>query len=316
MTVFFSTLNQMGFLLLMIAIGYILARFRLIPKESAEVLSKLENNVLIPALAMGTFLTHFTPQSFRVAGIYLLCGTVLAFLSVLFAIPVAKLCSKDSFIRKIYTYGLSFSNFGFMGNAVVAALFPDVFMNYLVFVIPSWAVIYVWGVPALLMPESEEKTNPLQGLKKLINPMFIGMLIGMVLGIFSVSLPTFMDSTISTLGSCMSPVAMLLTGITVARIDLMAAFRNASVYAVSLIRLVLMPLLGIGILFLLPISLPYGVSLCCICALAMPLGLNTIVVPSAYGRDPTVAAQMALISHLISCITIPLVFMLFNSLFA
>ncbi len=314
MTVFLSTINQMGFLLLMIAIGYVLSRFKLLPKESAAVLSKLENNVLIPALAMGTFLTHFTLDSFREAGLYLLAGTVLAVLSVLFAVLVARFCSKDHYIRKIYTYGLSFSNFGFMGNAVVAALFPDIFMNYLVFVIPSWAIIYVWGVPALLMPETEEKGHPLEGLKKLCNPMFGGMVIGMILGITSLPLPGFVSSTISTLGSCMSPVAMLLTGITIAGIDLLAAFKNASVYAVSFLRLVVMPLLGIGILI--PLSLPYGITLCCVCALAMPLGLNTIVVPSAYGKDPTVAAQMALISHLLSCLTIPLIFMLFHFLFA
>jgi predicted permease len=314
MTVFLSTINQMSFLILMIAIGYLLFRLKLVPKESAEVLSKLENNVLIPALAMGTFLTHFTPDSFREAGMYLLAGTVLAIVSALFAVVVAKFCTKDHYIRKIYTYGLSFSNFGFMGNAVVGALFPNVFMNYLVFVIPSWVLIYVWGVPALLMPESEEKGSLLKGLKKLCNPMFGGMLIGMILGITSLSLPSFLSTTISTLGSCMSPVAMLLTGITIARIDLLAAFKNASVYLVSFIRLVLMPLVGIALL--LPLSLPYGIALCCICALAMPLGLNTIVVPSAYGKDPTVAAQMALISHLLSCLTIPLVFMLFNHLFA
>ena len=48
---------------------------------------------------------------------------------------------------------------------------------------------------------------------------------------------------------------------------------------------------------------------CAVCAIAMPLGLNTIVIPSAYGKDSTVAAGMAIISHLLSCITIPLVFM-------
>jgi predicted permease len=45
-----------------------------------------------------------------------------------------------------------------------------------------------------------------------------------------------------------------------------------------------------------------------ICNLAMPLGLSTIVVPAAYGKDSTAASSMALISHLLSCITIPIIF--------
>ena len=50
--------------------------------------------------------------------------------------------------------------------------------------------------------------------------------------------------------------------------------------------------------------------LCALCSLAMPLGLNTIVIPSALGKDTTDAAGMAVISHLLSAISIPLIFML------
>ena len=49
-------------------------------------------------------------------------------------IPLAILLSsvlvKDRYTQKIYTYGLAFSNFGFVGNAVVAALYPEIFMEY------------------------------------------------------------------------------------------------------------------------------------------------------------------------------------------
>lgn len=45
-----------------------------------------------------------------------------------------------------------------------------------------------------------------------------------------------------------------------------------------------------------------------LCATAMPLGLNTVVFPAAYGGDTTPGASMALISHLMSIITIPIMF--------
>ena len=48
-----------------------------------------------------------------------------------------------------------------------------------------------------------------------------------------------------------------------------------------------------------------------LCATAMPLGLNTVVFPAAYGGDTTPGASMALISHLMSIITIPIMFTLF-----
>lgn len=317
--VFLPTLSQMGFLMLLIAIGYILVKAKAVPSEGAGLLSKLENYVFIPALVLGTFLKDFTVSKLSTAWQYVICGTVVVGISAIFAVFVSKLCSKDKYIQNIYTYGLSFANFGFMGNAVVQALFPEVFADYLIYVIPFWILIYVWGVPYTLMPKSENKKSVFSGLKNLINPMFIAMVIGIILGLTSVSLPNFIcevsDSgkvggVVGTLGDCMSPVAMLLTGMTIAKINLKSAFTNVPIYVISFIRLILMPLAAIAVLYF--VDLPYGVELCTVCATAMPLGLNTIVVPAAYGRDTSVAAGMALVSHLLSCITIPVIFMIFS----
>ena len=110
----------------------------------------------------------------------------------------------------------------------------------------------------------------------------------------------------------MSPIAMLLTGMTIARIDLKKTFTNVPVYLASLVRLVALPLAAIGVLTVL--KLEYGLALCVVCNLAMPLGLSPVVVPAAYGRDTSDAAGMALISHLLSCVSIPAVFWLFSQL--
>ena len=308
--IFLSTLNQMAFLFLLIVIGYILSRTGAVPHDTERTLSKLENAIFIPALVMGTFMQNFTLEKLGVAGQYLLAGFAVAALTVPAAIFLARKCSKDSYIRKIYTYGLSFSNFGFMGNAVAMALFPDVFMEYLIFVLPFWMLIYVWGVPTLLIPDTGEKKRLKDRLHAFVNPMMIGMVIGMAIGLINPPLPAFLQSGVSTLGNCMSPIAMLLTGMTIAKIDLKATFKNLSIYTVSLIRLLAFPLAFV-VLFLL-FKLPYGMAACIVCCLAMPLGLNTIVVPNAYGMDTSVAAGMTLISHLLSCITIPVVFLLFD----
>ena len=312
MTVFLSTLGQMGFLAVLIVVGYCLTKFRLVPENGTEVLSKLENWVFIPCLCLGTFMQNFTVQSLSTAWQYVLCGLVTVSFSVPVAILVSKASSRDKYIQNIYTYGLSFSNFGFMGNAVVSALFPEVFDEYLIFVLPFWIYIYVWGVPSLLMPHEEGKKSLLERLRPLLNPMLIGMLIGILIGLSNVPMPKFLTSSVSTLGSCMSPVAMLLTGMTVAKTELLSMFKKPSVYLVSAVRLLAMPLVAI-ILFMF-LKLPYGLMLCTVCCLSMPLGLNTIVIPNAYGKDTSVAASMALVSHLASIGTIPLVFMLFQML--
>ena len=309
MTVLLSTLNQMGFLLLLIVIGFILVRTKLISTEGAGVVSKLETYVLVPALVLGTFMKNFTADRIGTAGQYFLVGLVVIVISIPIAIVIGRRFSKNFDLRNIYIYGLAFSNFGFMGNAVVKALFPEIFMEYLIFVLPFWSFIYMWGVPYLLM-SSEQDRGFLNGLKRLINPMFIAMIIGIILGVTNAPVPSFLENGITTLGDCMSPMAMLLTGMTIGRIDLKKTFKTIPIYVVSVIRLLIIPLVAIGILYFVPMS--YGLSLCTVCALAMPLGLSTIVIPAAYGKDTSDAAAMALISHLLSCATIPVVFMIFD----
>lgn len=310
MTVFLSTLNQMAFLVLLIVIGYVLVRCHAVPGCGAELLSKLENAVFVPALVMGTFIQNFTIQRMSTAGKYLLCGLAVILLTIPVAVILARVCTKDPYIRNLYTYGLAFSNFGFMGNAVVAALFPDIFMEYLIFVLPFWVLIYVWGVPFLLIPSEAGKKGLKDRLRPLVNPMFAGMVVGMVVGLLDLPVPAFLNAAITSLGSCMSPVAMLLTGMTIAQIDLRVTLKDRSVYGVSVLRLLAVPAAALACLTLVPMD--YGLALCMVCALSMPLGLNTIVVPGAYGKDTSVAAGMALVSHLLSCVTIPVVFLLFE----
>jgi len=317
------TLNQMGYLFALIVIGYILMKLRVVSDNAAGVLSKLENNLFIPALVMGTFMTKFTMDNIRSLGQFLLAGVITIAITAPLAVLLSKGCSKDRYVQKICTYGLAFSNFGFMGNAVVKGLFGDEFLLvYLIFTLPFWALIYTWGVPALLIPAGEGKRTVWQRIKPFVNPMFIGMIVGVILGLFPFSGHEYTDfgffgSLVRDLGNCMSPIAMVLTGMTIAKIDIGQTMRNLPIYVTSALRLVVIPLVAIGIfalaLHLFP-TLSKEVVLCTICALAMPLGLSTIVVPAGYGMDTTVASGMALVSHLLSCITIPLVFLLAQSI--
>ena len=281
-----------------------------IPKNAAESLSKLENVIFIPALVMGTFIDNFTVERIRSAWKLLAVSFLIAFVAIPVAILISRLVTKDKYIQKIYTYGLSFSNFGFMGNAVVSSLFPEIFFEYLIFTVPLWTLIYLWGVPRLLIADPNKKQSIIENLKSFINPMFIGMFIGMLIGILNIKLPVFLTTIISVSGDCMSPIAMLLTGMVVSAVSLKQIFFNYRIYIISLIRLLVFPL--VFVLLSNYINLPRTIYLCALCSLAMPLGLNTIVIPSAYGKDTTVASGMTVISHMMSCITIPFVFMLSN----
>lgn len=204
MTVLTATVEQMIVLFSLILMGYIVAKVKVVPINSAIVLSKLENNLFIPALVLGTFVENFT---------------------------------------LIYTYGLAFSDFGFIGNAVVSAVFPEIFLEYLIFTMPLWTMIYLWGVPYLLIPFKEEKLTIKTRLKSFANPMFIAMVLGIVIGLCGLKWPGFLSTAVSVTGSCMSPIAMLLIGITIANMDVKKILSIKSIYVVSIIRLFVFPLI-------------------------------------------------------------------------
>ncbi len=328
MVLFYSTLEQMEFLFFLIIVGYVTVKTGILPDHTAKLLSKMESWIFIPALAMGTFSENFTIRKLNSSLIFICGGTITILVSILIAFAFGKYFSQDEYMKKIYTYGLAYSNYGFMGNAVVSALFPELFMDYMLFTLPFSVFVYAWIIPKLLMPKSDEdpeENHPdknsivsviISKIKSVINPMLIGMFIGMILGLTGVPHLAFFDTAVSTLGSCMSPIAMLLTGMTVANIDLKKTFSTVSIYILSLIRLIVIPLVAIGVLFTLSkLSLPlsYELSVCILASLAMPLGLNTVVIPGARGYDTSVAAGMALISHLFSCITIPIIFLIFDT---
>ena len=146
--------------------------------------------------------------------------------------------------------------------------------------------------------------------------MLICMLIGMLIGIAGISVPTPIMSAIDTLGSAMSPIAMLLTGMTLAKSKLLSLLGRGRVWILSAVRLIIMPIIFLIIFSIIPKGDFFTDTfvICAVSALAMPLGLNTIVLPSGYGLDTSDASSMALISHALSVITLPLVFTLLSLL--
>ena len=97
-----STLNQIIFLFGFIIIGYILAKIKVLPETSATVLSRLENNVFIPALVAGTFIENFTVERIGSASGLLGISFLIGLIVIPFAILVSNLITKDNYLRKIY----------------------------------------------------------------------------------------------------------------------------------------------------------------------------------------------------------------------
>lgn len=317
MEYFEPIMQQMIFLFALILIGYLLMKIKLIPENSETVLSKLENYLFVPALTMGTFIKHCNVDMLKESWRYLSVSAGLLIVLIPLSIFVAKVCFQTKYLRKIATYALTFSNFAFMGNAIILGVFKEeVFADYLIFTLPFWVGIYLWGAPVLLIgDDSGNKKGFGARMKSFLNPMLIAMFIGIVIGLLQWTVPAPVMKVITVSGDCMSPIAMLLTGMTIGKLNLLKLITKWRLYLLSFFKLLVYPLLFIAVFAFVPHNSFFNETtlICMMCIMSMPTGLNTIVLPAAYGKDTSDAAGMALITHALSVITIPLMFMLFKT---
>lgn len=304
--VFSATLSPMLVMFLCMVVGFVLNKKRLCPENTTTVLSKLETYVLCPALTLSTFSRYCTPASLSAHSDLILFAALLTVLAIGLSYALSPLFAKKGYSRNVYKYALAFANSGFMGNAIVPAILgEEALYTYMLFTLPLNIGIYTWGI-TILIPKGE-KSNP---LKNLLNPPVIAVALGMVLGLSGLSdhLPAFFTNTLSSLGSCMGPVAMVLTGFVVGNYSFKAMVSDKKIYIASLLRLFILPAVFLVILMLLGAS--GTVLTMCLFGFATPLGLNTVVFPAAYGGDTATGASMATISHTVCVVTIPIMYAL------
>ncbi|MBQ8526334.1 MAG: AEC family transporter [Clostridia bacterium] len=316
MEIFNSTLTQMLVMFCFILIGFVLKKMQLLPDNGATVLSKLENYVLVPALVLDTFMTYCKIDSLRENYNMILYCMLLLVVALVISLPLSKVFSREKTLtvseqkyrRNIYKYALTFGNFAFMGNAVVLGVLGDEgLFNYLLFTLPLNIAVYTWGV-IILIPEGNGGGN---ALKNLFNPIFVSLIAGLIMGLLGIKamLPDFVITTISNAKGCMGPVAMILTGFVIGGYNIRELLGKKRIYAAAGLRLIVIPALMLLLLKVLGVN--DIIMTLAVFAYATPLGLNTVVFPAAYGGDTKTGAAMAMISHTLAVVTIPLMYLVF-----
>lgn len=323
-TTFIAVLTPLSTLFICMGIGFLLAKLGVLPKEASKTMSKLVVWVFAPALSFITMARYFTVDTIVFNSINLLLACIVAVVCIGIAIPLSRLFAKrGTYESAIYKYALAYANCGYMGDPLVQAIFGDEGLSYYkVFTLPILLTIYTWGMALLVKSEEKDKSCL---LKKIMNPSTIAMLFGITAGLSGLgnSLPAIIGSTFDTLKVCMGPTAMLLAGVTVSKYSIKKMLTNKKTYAASALRLVILPAVIISVLWsakeLLSLAFATEISNSIIhlafFAVATPLGLNTVVFPESYGGDPEPGAGMALVSHALSVLTIPLLFTVVELIF-
>lgn len=323
MPTFLATLTPMITMFLCIAIGYALRKTNILSQDSGKTVAKLVTWVFAPALSFSTMAKSFTASSLSTHALNIGFSCAIIALSLGIAIPMSRLFAKNDLSeRGIYKYALVFANFGYMSDPIILEMFGDTALAYYkLFSLPATIMVYAWGI-GVLVPKNDNKSSFIKGI---VNAPTIALFLGMIVGITGLGqqMPAFMTSTLDSLKLCMGPAAMLLAGITVANYSVTRIITNKRVYIASALRLVVLPAtlvafaLGAKAIlnFLFGLEINNLILYLVFFYSAMPVGLNTIVFPEAYGGNSETGASMTLISSVFGVATIPLLYTLMEALF-
>lgn len=326
---FLATLQPMLTLFLFIALGFLLYKIKIIPENGSKVLAKILTYAICPALSFTSMAKNFTLNTLLDHFVNLILGSITVGVALIITFSLIGLFVKDktSYERGIYKYALTIGNMGYVGDPVVIALFGlEGLAFYKIAVLPFSILIYTWGI-SVLVPHGNQKQS---FIKNFLNVPTVGMFIGMIAGLtgfgnilFSTPALTFVADSLTGLGNCMGPIAMILAGVTVARFNVKTMLSNKKVYVATTFRLIFIPALIIAVMYgiislanvVFSINIGNSFLFLVFFAIATPLGMNTIVFPEAYGGDPSTGAGMTIVSHTLCVITIPLMYALLTVLF-
>lgn len=281
---------------LLAGIGYLLFRAGKISGEGSRTLGNILIYVSLPAVIINGFLVERTPE--HVSGILLSMAGALAL------ILVSVLISHFIFRHNpIGAFAAAFSNPGFFGIPLVIASLGREYVFYAACFIAFLNIgQWTYGVSRLT-------GQPLRqgfALKKLIRaPFVIAITVGLILFATQLPLPGILKEGLSAAAGLNTPLAMFTVGVYLAQTDLKKMLKDKSLYTVSAVRLVLIPLAALGILSLFPANLN-GMKTVLLIAAACPVGSNVAVYAQLHGKDYPYAVETVVISTALSLATIPL----------
>ena len=304
---FLITASQMFVLFFFMALGYILQKKKICPEDSAAVLSKLEMYVVLPALCFSTFAEKFERKILVKEAKMLLWSTLILVISAIAAFFIAKLFSKEKNTAMVYTYAFTIPNIAYIGYPLMSAVFGDDMMfEFMVFALPFQ--VYIYSV-AMYMLNPKHEFN----LKTLLNPSLLALIIGAVWGILDLPVPGIAQNILDLASACMAPMAMLLTGFVLSRRPILSLAKNPKMYIASILRLIVLPTVFAGLLYLL--GADSKTVMLCACLMCLPMGLNNIVFPEAFGGDSNTGAQSCFVCNILGLFTVPVMFTLISNLF-
>ena len=326
---FIDVLITVVFLLILMVPGFILVKCNMLSDSVQSGFSTMVLYVCQPALMLMAFQKKpYSPDlainMLIVAGLALLIhGVMIAFMMLAFRNKEKS--AKINCLR----FASVFGNCGYMGLPFLQSLF-SFNTSYLAEVLIYGGVVIVifniltWSVGVFMMTGDRKQIN----IKNmLVNPTVISLLIA-VLMFFTIQKPlvdlfvadsfgdkvfTGLSKSINFLAEMVTPLAMTVLGMRIARVNVKQLFTDKWAYVNVVNKLFIMGIITILVVAWLPVSTVVKYTLFFL--LSMPSANNTVLFAVNFGGDAESGSIFVLLSTVLSIVTIPLMFLIMNGVF-
>lgn len=212
---FFTSIESVLTIVILIAVGYFLQKYKWFGPDFSKAISKLVVNVGLPCSIFTGILANLTVGSLGNLGVGLIFPFATVIVSYIIAFILMKVFKIRPERRGIFLNGVANANTIFVGMPLNIALFGEASIPYyLVCYISN--TISTWVIGIIIMSATDPHKEPGKksfNWKKVLTPPLVGFIIGLIFLIFSIPVPDFINSALKYLGAFVTPLALIYIGI-------------------------------------------------------------------------------------------------------
>ncbi|AKL93759.1 permease [Clostridium aceticum] len=301
---FFATFNQILILFLTMMIGYGAKKLKYTDNTLNKGLSNLILHITLPAMIIKSMQFEFSKELFFTSMKVIILSLLVYAIVIGISFYLPKVLKVEGKKRDVFQFMLIFSNVGYMGYPIVDAIYGEIGVFYTaLYNIPFNFIMLTFGV-YVLRRSSGGVRGKVDYKKVLLNPGILAVGLGFSFFLLSIKLPLPIYQTLDTLGSTTTPLAMLVIGSFLADMSLREVFKEEKILWIALARLVILPAIVMGILWVMGVrGLMLGIP---VVITAMPAAANAAVFATLYDSDHYLASKGIFLTTALSLVTIPL----------
>lgn len=291
---------------LMIFVGYLTVRCRVVPADAGKIFSNLIMSVTLPCtliastgIAVGPDAVILMAKAFLIQLIFYMVSAALC------QIPAGLMKMPDS-KRAVFVAAAVMPNCAFIGMPLCSALIgSEESAMYGASAIMAYNVFFFTYVAALFQGRGQFR------VKKLITPTTAATLAMVLLFLTGIRLPEMLMSFVSSVGACTTPLALMVIGIMLAGSDIRQVFKEKFFYGTTLLRNFLLPILLLLVLSRSGWEPAMWKSIVILCG--CPSASLAAVLARQYDKCPELCSQAVVHSTVFMIVSIPLLLFLIGA---